>query len=166
MRFCRWCSNMHGRDGKGFPSRLPCQGSLGHEGRELTPSSMERDLNSDLFPACSDQQGTRPMVSTGTVPLPHLGLAAHGSEFCTAAAITSQFSPGPASWHLTSRVHGVLVWSLPAHPVLPLDIRSSSLVVTLVYKAGSPKETGVVLSFWGLLLGTADILQFLLHECS
>ena len=151
---------------KGLSLTAALQGSLGHEGRELTPSSMERDWNSDLFPACSDQQGTRPMVSTGTVPLPHLGLAAHGSEFCMAAAITSRFSPGPASWHLTSCVHGVLVWSLPAHPVLPLDIRSSSLVVTLVYKAGSPKETRVVLSFWGLLLGTADILQFLLHECS
>lgn len=89
------------------------------------------------------------MASTGTVPFPRLDSDAHGSEFCMAPAIMSLFSPGPASCHLTLYIHSGLVWFLPPHPVLPLDIGSSSLVVTLVYKAGSLKETRLVPSLSG-----------------
>lgn len=56
---------------------------------------------------------------------------------------------GPGSCYITSHVHSALAQSLPAHPVLPLDIKSSSLVVALVCKAASPKETRAVLSFSG-----------------
>lgn len=125
------------------------RGSLGHENWGLTSSSMERHLNSDLFPACSDQQGMRPVVRTGTVPFTHSGLDAHGSEFCMAPAIMSLFSPDPAFLHLTFCIHSDLVWFLPLHPVLPLHIGSSSLMVPLVYKALSPKETRVVPPFSG-----------------
>lgn len=138
----------HARQGwKGLSPMVALQGSLGHKGQGLSPSSMERDSKVGLFPACSDQQGMRPTVSTVTV----LSLAcnwvlvAGSCEWLLCSHCSSV--AGPASWLLTSWVHSFLALSLPAHPVLPVNVWSSSLVVASAYIVGSLTEARVVLSF-------------------
>lgn len=64
------------------------QESLRNNDQGWKPSS----INSDLFPACWNYEAR---VSTGMVPLPHLGSDPHCSKFCMAAAITPQLNPWP-----------------------------------------------------------------------
>lgn len=113
---------------KGLSLTTAWQGSLGCEDKDLTPSSTERASNSYLFPVCSDQLGTRAMLSWG---LDTGDCCNHSSvQLLTLALVIP-----------TSHSHSVLVRSLPAYPVLSLGVRIPAPVVALVCKAGFPEET-------------------------
>lgn len=79
---------------KGASCMTVLQESQRHKDQGWNASS----INSNLFPACSDQQDMKLLVSTGMVPLPRLDSDAYCSTFCMAGAITSPLSP----WHFLS----------------------------------------------------------------
>lgn len=145
---------------KGLPAVL--QESQRHKDHEWNASSM----NSDLFPACSDEQGMRPLVSTGMVPLPHLGSDAYCFTFCVAATITSHLSPWHfLSSHLTDSWHfAVTLTSTPSPSFRYQELLSDGHIDLQSWVTKRDKSCALI--FWDFLLGTADILQLSSHECS
>lgn len=156
MCLCQWCPSMHGAGWRGLSLMAALQGALGHEGQGLTPSSMKRDSNSYLFPACADQRGTRPVVNIGTVPLPHLCLDGHGC----CGHVSVQSWPCLLASHLAhSQCFSVVPTSTPSPSFGYQELLSGGHV--RLQSWSSKRDQSCALIFWGLLLGTADTLQYM-----
>lgn len=150
-----------GRMEGAFPPNCLAGISRTCEGKDLTPSSMQRDSNWDLFPTCSNQQGYEGNVSLAQ------SLSLTWVWTLVAATIRSQFSRWPwlLLYHLTcSQCLGTVPTSTPSPSFGYQELLSGGCIG--LQSCISKRNQSCALIFWGHLLGTADILQFLVRECS
>lgn len=122
------------------------QGSLGHKGQGLSPSSMERDSKAGLFPACSAGYEANSEHRHCPSPLLAVGCSWPGalSGCCALIAVQSLslplgFSPhgSTTSWPCPCQHTQSFLWMSGTHLCL----------VSSAYKVGSLTEARVVLSF-------------------